>query len=55
MLEGSEPDEPMTCLRPGGDVTFTLRDMMELRRERGRADQRRNWLTLHASKGLEFP
>lgn len=52
MLEGSELDEPMTLTQV---VTrFTLRDMME----RGENDEELDQvqlMTLHASKGLEFP
>ena len=52
MLEGSEIDEPMTLTQV---VTrFTLRDMME----RGESDEDTDQvqlMTLHASKGLEFP
>ncbi|PVZ80340.1 ATP-dependent DNA helicase Rep [Serratia sp. S1B] len=52
MLEGNELDEPMTLTQV---VTrFTLRDMME----RGEGDEdldQVQLMTLHASKGLEFP
>ncbi|MGG7669580.1 DNA helicase Rep [Yersinia sp. J1] len=52
MLEGSELDEQMTLTQV---VTrFTLRDMME----RGESDEgldQVQLMTLHASKGLEFP
>lgn len=52
MLEGSDIDEPMTLTQV---VTrFTLRDMME----RGESDEDSDQvqlMTLHASKGLEFP
>lgn len=52
MLEGSELEEPMTLTQV---VTrFTLRDMMERGENDEDADQVQ-LMTLHASKGLEFP
>ncbi|WP_115720479.1 DNA helicase Rep [Gallaecimonas mangrovi] len=52
MLKGDDLDEPMTLQ----DVVtrLTLRDMMERQSEEGEADQVQ-LMTLHASKGLEFP
>ncbi|WP_033569481.1 DNA helicase Rep [Dickeya undicola] len=52
MLEGSDLDEPMTLTQV---VTrFTLRDMMERNEAEEELDQVQ-LMTLHASKGLEFP
>ncbi|AWH88816.1 DNA helicase Rep [Limnobaculum parvum] len=52
MLEGSDLDEPMTLTQV---VTrFTLRDMMERGENEEDFDQVQ-LMTLHASKGLEFP
>lgn len=52
MLEGDELHEPMTLSQVVN--RFTLRDMME----RGETDEELDQvqlMTLHASKGLEFP
>jgi len=52
MLEGNDEEEPMTLAQI---VTrLTLRDMMERNEEEDDADQVQ-LMTLHASKGLEFP
>ncbi|HCR3553228.1 TPA: DNA helicase Rep [Morganella morganii] len=52
MLEGDDLNEPMTLAQV---VTrFTLRDMMERGEEADELDQVQ-LMTLHASKGLEFP
>ncbi|WP_206486064.1 DNA helicase Rep [Thalassotalea sp. G2M2-11] len=52
MLEGTDDEEPMTLAQI---VTrLTLRDMMERNEEEEFADQVQ-LMTLHASKGLEFP
>lgn len=52
MVEGDELNDPMTL---GQVVTrFTLRDMME-RGEDDEASDQVQLMTLHASKGLEFP
>jgi len=52
MLEGDENEEPMTLAQV---VTrLTLRDMMERNEEEEFSDQVQ-LMTLHASKGLEFP
>lgn len=52
MLEGSELEDPMTL--PQIVTRLTLRDMMERNEEEEFADQVQ-LMTLHASKGLEFP
>jgi len=52
MLEGEDDEEPMTL--PQIVTRLTLRDMMERNEEEEGADQVQ-LMTLHASKGLEFP
>jgi ATP-dependent DNA helicase Rep len=52
MLEGDEEEEPM--LLPAIVTRLTLRDMMERGEDEDDADQVQ-LMTLHASKGLEFP
>jgi len=52
MLEGDDDEEPMTL--PQIVTRLTLRDMMERGEEEDDADQVQ-LMTLHASKGLEFP
>nr|QXF14442.1 ATP-dependent DNA helicase Rep [uncultured bacterium] len=52
MLEGDENEEPMTL--PQVVTRLTLRDMMERGEDEDDADQVQ-LMTLHASKGLEFP
>ncbi|WP_448547123.1 DNA helicase Rep [Thalassotalea fusca] len=52
MLEGRDDEEPMTL--PQVVTRLTLRDMMERGEEEDDADQVQ-LMTLHASKGLEFP
>ncbi|GGI92737.1 DNA helicase Rep [Shewanella gelidii] len=52
MLEGDELDEPMTL--PEVVTRLTLRDMMERNSEDEAGDQVQ-LMTLHASKGLEYP
>ncbi|QTL39697.1 DNA helicase Rep [Xenorhabdus budapestensis] len=52
MLEGDDLNEPMTLSQVV--ARFTLRDMLERGEEDGELDQVQ-LMTLHASKGLEFP
>lgn len=52
MLEGSDDEEPMNL--PQIVTRLTLRDMMERNEEEDNGDQVQ-LMTLHASKGLEFP
>jgi len=52
MLEGSDDEEPMNL--PQIVTRLTLRDMMERNEEEDNNDQVQ-LMTLHASKGLEFP
>lgn len=52
MLKGDEEHEPLTL--PEVVTKLTLRDMMERQEQEDDADQVQ-LLTLHASKGLEFP
>ncbi|WP_159817013.1 DNA helicase Rep [Colwellia sp. 20A7] len=52
MLEGSDDEEPMTL--PQIVTRLTLRDMMERNEDEDDSDQVQ-LMTLHASKGLEFP
>lgn len=52
MLEGSDDEEPMAL--PQIVTRLTLRDMMERNEDEDSSDQVQ-LMTLHASKGLEFP
>jgi ATP-dependent DNA helicase Rep len=52
MLDGDDLDEPMTL--PEVVTRLTLRDMLERGEDEEQADQVQ-LMTLHASKGLEFP
>jgi len=52
MIEGDENEEPMTL--PQVVTRLTLRDMMERGEDEDDSDQVQ-LMTLHASKGLEFP
>ena len=52
MLSGSDLEEPMTLTQ--AVTRFTLRDMMERNEDDDALDQVQ-LMTLHASKGLEFP
>lgn len=52
MLEGDDENDPMTLQEVVGKLT--LRDMMERNEEEDDADQVQ-LMTLHSSKGLEFP
>lgn len=52
MLEGDDENDPMTLQEVVGKLT--LRDMMERNEEEDESDQVQ-LMTLHSSKGLEFP